>query len=254
MRNVILSVALLASMSGMAAAADLIEEPTPIIVDEAVFDWTGFYVGVQAGLVGGTVRLDDGFCVQFDDCGAPGSRYYSEPELSGWEFGGHIGAAQQLGSIVLGVETDWNWSNVQGDAGFTFYDGDTGETGEGNPVERTEFALNWEGSAVAKIGFAVDRFMPYVTAGLAYGQADIYAHRDFEEEIDFNHPTANLLGYTVGIGGAYAMTDNIILNAEARYTQYGEVYSHADLENDGETLVVSGPSLLKVQGGVSFKF
>ncbi len=259
MNKLFLSAVFLAGMSGMAVAADLISEPAPIVVDEAVFDWSGFYVGVQGGFVSGTVRLDDGFCVQFDDCGAPGSRYYSEPDLSGWEIGGHIGAAKQLGSIVLGVETDINWSDVSGEAGFTYYDGDSGETGDGNPDEWTEFSLNWEGSAVAKVGFAVDRFLPYVTAGIAYGQADIFSHREFgpEEdirELDFPHPTANLIGYTVGVGGAYAVTDNVVVNAEARYTQYGEIYSHSDLMNDGETLVVDGPQLFRVQTGVSLKF
>lgn len=253
-------VAALASMSGVAAAADMLEPAAPMVVDEAMFDWTGFYVGVQGGFASGSVRLDDAFCVQFDDCGFPGSRYYSEPDLTGGEFGGHIGAAQQMGGMVLGVETDLNWTNVQGDAGFNYYDAEFDQTNDGNPIESTGFALKWEGSAVAKIGFAVDRFMPYATAGIAYGQADISSHRQFdqntpdERELDFTHPTANLLGYTVGIGGAYAVTDNIILNAEARYTQYGEVYSHAELPNDGETLVVNGPSLVKVLAGVSFKF
>jgi outer membrane immunogenic protein len=260
MKRLIASALVMASMTGTAFAADLMYAAAdPVVAEQAMFDWTGFYVGVQGGLAAGTVRLDDGFCVQFDDCGAPGSRYFSEPDLNGWELGAHIGAAKQLGSIVLGVETDLNWSNVEGDAGFMYYNADTGENEDGNPTESTSFALKWEGSAVAKIGFAVDRFMPYVTAGIAYGQADLSAHREFgpegdTRELDFEHPTTNLLGYTVGIGGAYAMTDNIVLNAEVRYTQYGEVYNHADLINDGETLVVNGPDLLKVQTGISFKF
>lgn len=259
MLKTVVSAALLVAMSGAAHAADLIGEPAPIVVDEAMFDWTGFYIGVRGGYAAGTVRIDDGYCVTYDDCGYPGSRYYSEPDLSGWELGAHIGAAKQIGSIVLGVETDLNWSGVEGDAGFTYYDAEFGTDEEGNPDESTSFALLWEGSAVAKVGFAVDRFLPYALAGVAYGQADLSAHREFgpEEdirELDFEHPTSNLIGYTVGIGGAYAMTDNIILNAEARYTQYGEVYSHGDLPNDGETLIIDGPDLFRVQGGVSFKF
>lgn len=260
MKRLCLSLAVLAASAGLAHAADLLEDSVPVVVDEAMFDWTGFYVGVQGGLTMGTVRLDDNYCVQTNDCGFPGSRYYSEPDLSGYEIGGHIGAAQQIDSIVLGVETDLNWADVSGEGGFHYYDAEIDEVFDGNPDEWTSFTLNWEGSARAKIGIAVDRFLPYVTAGLAYGQADIYAHREFgpeeeQRELDFDH-SVNLIGYTVGLGAAYAMTDNMIVRAEARYTEYGEVLTHANTAdmNDGEDLLVTGPQLLSIQGGVSFKF
>lgn len=250
---------LLAAMSGAASAADLIDNVAPVVVDEALFDWTGFYIGVRGGYAAGTVRIQDGYCVQWDECGYPGSRYYADLDLSGWEAGGHVGAAVQYDSIVLGVETDLNWSGVRGEGGYTYYNAEWDEEEDGNPLEWAELDLLWEGSAVAKIGFAVDRFMPYALAGIAYGQADLHTHREFgpengRHEIDFYHPTANLLGYTVGVGGAYAVTDNIILNGEARYTQYGDVWSHAEVPNDGEQALIEDLSLFRVQGGVSFKF
>jgi len=248
----------------MAAAADLVEQPSPIVVDDAMFDWTGFYVGAHAGWATGTVRIDDAFCINVGDCGPnPDNRYFSEPALSGWQLGGHVGAQQQIDMMVLGVETDLNWTNVSGTDGFHFYDADSGDTGDGNPIESSEFAMTWDGSARVKVGVAIDRFMPYATAGIAYGQADIATHREFGNaqdindplrELDFTH-SVTLIGYTVGIGGAYAVTDNMFVHAEGRYTEYGEVDSSSDFQpDDNENLVIAGPKLFNVRGGVSFKF
>lgn len=261
MRQLFLAAAL-AAISGTAFSADFVApSPAPIVVGETMFDWTGFYVGAHGGLAGGTVRMDDAFCIDVGDCGDPSdpdNRYFSEPELAGWFSGAHVGAAVQYDQIVLGVETDANYSDVSGDAAFSFYDAVVDETFEGREGETAAFSMLWDGSARVKVGFAVDRFMPYATAGIAYGQAEIDAHRIFgpdgdTSEFDFNHEV-NLLGYTVGIGAAYAATDNLVLHAEGRYTEYGEIRSHAFSLGDSETLVVSGPQLMSVRGGISFKF
>jgi len=261
MKTVLISLAVLAASTSLSTAADLMMDPAPVIMDEAMFDWTGFYVGAHGGWAAGTVRMDEAFCIDVGECGDPSdpeNRYFSEPDVGGWFGGAHVGAAVQYDQIVLGVETDANFSDVSGDAGFSFYDAVEDETFPGREGETAAFSMLWDGSARVKIGFAVDRFMPYATAGIAYGQAEIDTHRingpdGDTTELDFNHEV-NLIGYTVGIGAAYAATDNIVLHAEGRYTEYGEIRSHADSLDDGESLIVNGPQLFSVRGGVSFKF
>lgn len=262
MKQTILAAALIAAVAGPGYAADLIEDVPAVVVEEDVFDWTGLYVGAQGSMAWGTVRMDEAFCVIVDDCGFPGSRYYSEPDISGWEIGGHIGYNHQFGAFVLGAESDINWSGVEGSAGFNYYDAFDDEVYDGREGETTSFDLLWEGSTRLKVGFAVDRFMPYVTGGIAYGQAQLDTHRIYGEvenqedpyrEFDFSHPL-NLIGYTVGIGGAYAVTDDVIVRAEARYTEFGETRSTDQVPNDGENVIVTGPKLFSVQGGISFKF
>ncbi len=57
----------------------------------------------------------------------------------------------------------------------------------------------WEGSARVKIGEALDRWMPYATAGVSVAQATLFTHRDYG--IDGIHDfsaDANLIGITVG--------------------------------------------------------
>jgi outer membrane immunogenic protein len=263
MKRLAVLAALLTSMSGAATAADLFVDSAPVSVDSAAFDWTGFYVGVHGGGGWGSVTSDDTYCMDGGDCDSPNDRYFSEPDLSGWQFGGHVGAAQQLDSVVLGVETDLNWSDVSGTAGFQGYNATDGDSWLDDGPSRTNLSMKWDGSARVKVGLAVDRFLPYATAGIAYGQATLKSHRRYGNlldpqndpirELDFEH-SLNLLGYTVGLGAAYAVTDNMVLHAEARYTEYGEQRSTANIPGDSERLLITGPKLFSIRGGASIKF
>jgi outer membrane immunogenic protein len=53
-----------------------------------------------------------------------------------------------MGQVVYGLEGDIDWSNIRGS--------DMGRN-------------NWLGTARGRLGYAIDRFMPYVTGGAAFG-------------------------------------------------------------------------------------
>jgi outer membrane immunogenic protein len=259
MKQLLLAAAL-AGAAGGAYAADLVESsPAPIIVDEAMFDWTGMYVGVQAGYVSGNVETEDWFCVNNPgDCyGAPEDRYFADIDVAGFKGGIHAGYNHQFGMFVLGAESDLNLSGVSGDGGFVYFD-DSEDTEEpGNEEETSSFDMLWEGSTRLKVGLAFDRFMPYLTGGVAYGQADITAHREFENgPHDFEYSGINLIGYTVGLGAAYAMTDEIIVHGEGRFTDFGTTTAAGVDPADGEThdIEVVGPAQFSMEAGISFKF
>jgi len=103
---------------------------------------------------------------------------------------------------------------------------------------------------------AMDRMLAFATAGIAYGQADVVDHRfynDGDEPHDFEG-TANLLGWTAGVGLSYAVADNIVLTGEYRYTSFGEdSVVNTDDTNSNSTALVSA-SIHRVTAGVSFKF
>lgn len=251
----VIAVMLLPSMS---VAADVPAPLNEIALEAPLFDWTGFYVGVQAGGAWGDVRVDDYNCIKIDDCDGPGNRYFVEADVSGWKGGAHVGYNQQFGTFVLGAESDINFSTVSGAGPFRFYDLSEDETFDGRSGETSSFAMLWEGSTRLKAGLAIDRLMPYVTGGVAYGQAEVDDHRIFgpdedTRELDFSH-SINLIGYTVGAGAAYAVTDQIIVRGEARFTKYGDVISGDILPGDSEILQISGPSTVSLEGGISFKF
>jgi outer membrane immunogenic protein len=70
-----------------------------------------------------------------------------------------------------------------------------------------------------RVGYSFDRFLPYVTAGPAFGSVNISG------TIPVTGPfsrTATWLGWGVGAGVQYAITPNLIANLEYVYTCLGE--------------------------------
>src|SRR5450631_4015490 len=109
-----------------------------------VYNWTGLYIGISGGGAFG-----------HSDFGPPFSS--GSFNTSGGLVGGTLGYNYQMGQVVLGLEGDGSWSNIRGSG--TCLAG-TITCGVRN---------NWLGTARARLGLAVDRFMPYVTGGAAFG-------------------------------------------------------------------------------------
>ncbi|WP_375703469.1 outer membrane beta-barrel protein [Bartonella sp. AD13SXNS] len=91
------------------------------------------------------------------------------------------------------------------------------------------FKQNWGGATRVRIGFAADRFMPYLAGGIAYGQfqdtvsisvkgedGSVVSSKNLTDE------TKTMIGYTLGGGIDFAMLDNVIVRAEYRYSDFGK--------------------------------
>jgi outer membrane immunogenic protein len=131
---------------GSANAADISRRqamPTKAPLYAPIYNWTGFYVGINGG--GGWGRSD------VSDPFASGGF-----NVSGGLVGGTLGYNYQAGQAVFGIEGDIDWSNIRGSsicgAGFN-----------------CETRNDWLSTVRGRIGYAFDRFMPYVTGGAAFG-------------------------------------------------------------------------------------
>ena len=160
-----LTIAVMASLFGLsqlAAAADL---PTPYAPSayptkapppaySPGFSWAGFYLGVNAGWGwssgDGTIAF-----------GGPSGTVSG----SGNGFVGGIqgGYNWQMANFVFGVETDFQAGTGSGDLNATA--GATTMTGE--------LKTPWFGTIRGRVGYAMDRWLFYVTGGAAYGQAEL---------------------------------------------------------------------------------
>ena len=67
---------------------------------------------------------------------------------TGGLVGGTLGYNYQVGQVVYGLEGDMDWSNIR----------------DGGTVRNS-----WLGTVRGRLGYAIDRFMPYVTGGGAFG-------------------------------------------------------------------------------------
>ena len=133
------------TMMGAANAADIARRqamPTKAPEYYAPYNWTGFYVGINGG--GGWGRSD--FSVPF-----PTGSF----DTSGGLVGGTVGYNWQVNQVVFGIEGDIDWSDIRGSAVCG--------------VTTCETRNDWLGTLRGRLGYSFDRFMPYVTGGLAVG-------------------------------------------------------------------------------------
>src|SRR5690606_19687493 len=75
--------------------------------------------------------------------------------------------------------------------------------------------INATGAVRARIGYAMDRWLPYASGGIAF--ADV-SQRLIGADENFN---THYTGWTAGVGTEYAFTNNMIFRAEYRYTDFG---------------------------------
>jgi opacity protein-like surface antigen len=112
------------------------------------YNWTGFYVGINGGGGWGDSRHD------FEAAGTTTGDY----RISGATAGGTLGANLQAGGLLLGVEGDMNWSDIGGSDSCP------------NPNFTCRTRNKWFATARGRVGDALDRFLPYITAGAAFGE------------------------------------------------------------------------------------
>src|SRR5262245_39355553 len=91
----------IASVSA-ANAADLPIRKAPVAAP--AWSWIGFYIGAHVGAGWGTIETQ-----------VPGGAFaFSSGTVNGFLGGGQVGFNWQTGPIVLGVEADASWTNIQG--------------------------------------------------------------------------------------------------------------------------------------------
>jgi outer membrane immunogenic protein len=177
------------ALAGAAAAADL-PPPTAAPYYKApvyapAYTWSGFYLGVNGGGAWGRSSWDTtgGF------------------NTSGGLVGGTIGYNYQIGQAVLGVEGDIDWADI-------------GATTTSACAFGCKTSDTWLSTVRGRLGYAADRFMPYITGGAAFG--DIRASGP-----GLVGASATNAGWTVGGGIEFAVAGHWTAKAEYLYVDLG---------------------------------
>lgn len=183
------------ALTTAAFAADLPRPAykAPAYVNPA-FSWTGIYVGINGGYAWGNSSWTP-------TAGAGTGDF----RIQGPMVGGTLGYNLQTGNFVFGLETDLDWSNIKGSTTNAVCAGGTCETKN-----------TWFGTARGRIGYAFDRFLPYITGGLAYGNLKIASGAGGSASSNFR------AGWTVGGGVEYAITNAWSVKAEYLYADLGK--------------------------------
>ena len=223
MRKYLLATALVGLGSAPTIAADLAARPyTKAPALAAVYDWTGFYIGVNAGVGLGRDRF------QHDWLGEEGIySFYTSPQ--GGFGGGQIGYNWQTGSIlgpiVLGVEADIQGAGLSDDR-TNFVIG----------ASKTSYGqkLDWFGTARGRIGIANGPVLSYVTAGYAFGNVKTNATQAAGPFALAFSTERTQSGWVVGSGVEAALGGNWTGKIEYLYLNLGN-------KTDISTLLVPTP-------------
>jgi outer membrane immunogenic protein len=180
----------LGAATSMASAADLPRAYPPAMAPTyaplPIYNWTGLYVGINGGGGWGDSRWDNAF--------APVGSF----DVSGGLIGGTIGYNWQFNQVVFGLEGDIDWTNIKG-------------TGAGC----CETSNSWLGTVRGRLGYAYDRFMPYVTGGVAFG--------DIKASIPgFAGGSSTNAGWTLGAGLEFAVVGNLTAKVEYLHVDLGD--------------------------------
>ncbi|WP_026606008.1 outer membrane protein [Methylocapsa acidiphila] len=258
------------ALAGSAVAADLPSRaPPPVYVPPVpIFTWTGVYIGGQIGYAwtNNNVSWNGNYGDAAGDYIFSG---FSNRNLNnnGVIGGAHVGYNLQLGQWVLGLEGDVDGSSLSKTVNVSgwspYYNSAIGANVTTN--------LGIQGSIRGRVGVAWDRVLLYGTGGVAFGgfsgnvnsaygwaaNGTIYSAYNYSGRDSLS---STRVGWTVGGGLEYAVTNNWSVRAEYRYTDFGRYQTN--LVNSfvfpssvyGNTWIQRHVSENRVQVGFSYKF
>jgi outer membrane immunogenic protein len=195
-----------------ALAADLSVAPLsmPMPMLATTYDWSGGYVGAQAGY--GWGGSDSGPATFYlypsgDPAGSiPGFAFNTNGAIGGVE----AGYGWQANRLYLGVEADVSAAGIKG----SYQD-----TVNKFSVDST---IQWLATARLRVGLPVNRVLLFASGGVAVGgvRGDLHDFYAGPGTINSSSSSVNI-GWTAGAGAAVALSSHWTMKAEYLYADLG---------------------------------
>ncbi len=203
MKKILLgSVALIAlGMAAPASAADLAARPyakAPAPMIAAIYDWSGFYIGLNGG--GGSAHkcwteTNDVFL-------GIGVRPEGCHDATGGTVGGQIGYRWQAHNWVFGLEGQGNWANFSGsNANLAF------------PLVRDTSKIDAFGMFTGQVGYAWNNALLYVKGGAAV-VGDKYTTNFIATGVQIDRASETRWGGVIGAGIEFGFAPNWTVGVE----------------------------------------
>ncbi|WP_025038556.1 outer membrane beta-barrel protein [Bradyrhizobium sp. DOA9] len=187
----LMTASIVALLSGPSAfAADLAAQPLctkapPAVIAVALYDWSGFYAGVNGG-----------WGLSQNSWDFAGTNPEGSHDSSGGTVGGQLGYRWQIGQTVLGVEGQGNWADFRGsNVSAVFSNTD-------NRTSTEAFGL-----ITGQIGYAINNVLLYAKGGAAIVSSR-YEVNSIASGVRLGSADTTRFGGVVGAGFEVNLTPN----------------------------------------------
>jgi outer membrane immunogenic protein len=231
MKRIALGVLSLLALVGVASAADM-PLKAPLAAPPPAFSWTGCYIGGNVGGIKNDSTLSNDPSGQYLVANTQAQRDRASHSYSfdgsGFTGGVQYGCNRQYGSLVIGLDSDFNWTGLDNTTTATY-----------PPIapwigltETVTQKQSWLSTTRARLGWAQDRWMLFVAGGLASARIESSHTIVFTNgDTFFGSAGKTRYGWTVGGGVEYALTQDWFLRGEYMYVDLGNFSYVSDYLN-----------------------
>ena len=231
--TLVAAAAIVVAATGHALAADLPAPRLPPPLPAVVYNWTGFYLGINGGFGTGNSNWSDGVN------GTTGTF-----PTSGFLVGGTAGVNYQIAEYVFGIEGDGDWTNLRGNSGSTC----GAISAVVTPPVSCKTQSQWLATVRGRVGYAFDRILLYGTAGAAFGnvQTGLNPQSTFDSPVE--------AGWTVGAGVEVALAENWTAKAEYLFVDLPNATCTTAANCGGAAGSIVSFNENIIRAGVNYKF
>jgi len=238
MRLYFVAAAIAAFVSQTASAADLpAQMPARAVpLNSPFYNWTGFYVGGNAGTALSSVNTSDPTGVNFAPLGA-----LIGADNTGFLGGFQLGLNFQTGNWVFGVQGDLSWTSIDAHLADPF-----------STTANINYKTDWLATVGGRVGYAWDNILVYGKGGAAW----------VHNNVSVSDPTFSLsavgnetrIGWTAGGGFEYGFAPNWTGFIEYDYIGFGTASVTVTDLFAGPMPINIEQKIQMVKGGINFKF
>jgi opacity protein-like surface antigen len=260
MKELLLGTTVIAGLllAGAAQAADLpLKAPRAA---PAYFSWTGCYIGGNVGAVRGETRFDSdvvpGFAGSAAGIAAVEATAPNKLHDTSITVGGGLGCNYQTGAFLLGVEGDFNFTDLKASALRGPF-----PTPTSTPHTWEEsFRSNWFATIRGRLGLiAGERSLFYVTGGVAFADFRATKALDFPGFTGFRYEASvsdSRVGWAAGGGFEYALSGNWSAKVEYLHLGFGSQTARAQQSSGLPNFIDHNFRLSEdvVRAGLNYRF